>query len=338
MKQKRIGVNGLGRIGRCFVRKALAESDIEIVAVNDLDAMEDLAYLLKYDSVYGVLAENVTSKEGTLSIGGRAIAAHCEKSPREVPWGDYGVDAVLDATGVFNNSREALEGYLEAGAPRVLVSAPAKAADLTVVYGVNHQKISGEHRIVSNASCTTNCLAPVLKVLDETWSVESALMTTVHCYTSGQALVDAPRKGKLRRSRAAALSVVPTTTGAGKAIGLVMPSMKGKIDAIALRVPTASVSLIDLVALVKNPPPDAETLVSALEEAAREELRGVLAVERAELVSVDFKGSPYSSIVDALMCSVCGSQVKVIAWYDNEWGYISRLLDVLRYWTGVGDC
>lgn len=337
MKRKRIGVNGLGRIGRCFVRMALAENDMEVVAVNELASLEGMAYLLKYDSVYGVLAEDVTLKGKTLSIGGRAIAAHREKSPREVPWGDYGVDAVLDATGVFNNSREALEGFLEAGAQRVLVSAPAKAADLTVVYGVNHKEIRGEHRIVSNASCTTNCLAPVLKVLDETWSVESALMTTVHCYTSGQALVDAPR-GKLRRSRAAALSLVPTTTGAGKAIGLVMPSMKGKIDAIAVRVPTASVSLIDLVALVAKPPPDAETLVSAFEEAAREKLRGVLAVERAELVSVDFKGSPYSAIVDAAMCSTCGSQVKVIAWYDNEWGYVARLMDVLRYWAGAGDC
>jgi glyceraldehyde 3-phosphate dehydrogenase len=336
MKKKRIGVNGLGRIGRCFVRMALAESNVEVVVVNEIASLEETAYLLKYDSVYGVLAEDVTQKGNTLSVGGRTIASHREKTPRDVPWGDYGVDGVLDATGVFHNSREALEGCLEAGARRVLVSAPAKAADLTVVYGVNHKEIRGEHRIVSNASCTTNCLAPVLKVLDETWGVESALMTTVHCYTSGQALVDAPR-GKMRRNRAAALSLVPTTTGAGKAIGLVMPSMKGKIDAIAVRVPTATVSLIDLVALVAKPPKDAETLVSALDEAAREKLRGILAVERAELVSVDFKGSTYSSIVDAPMCSTCGSQVKVVAWYDNEWGYVARLMDVMRYWTGAGD-
>jgi len=324
----RVAINGFGRIGRVFYRASLKRPrKFECVAVNDLSDINTVAHLLKYDSVFRKLDVEVMVEDGAIVVGKERLKYLSERDPAKLPWKELGVDLVIESTGVFRD-REGASKHLQAGAKKVLISAPAKNPDVTVVPGVNHKNYDPQkHHIISLASCTTNCLAPMMKVLDEKFEVEKAFMTTAHAYTNDQRLLDLVHKD-LRRSRAAALSIIATTTGAAKATGLVLPSVKGKMDGIALRVPTPDVSVVDLVALLKKNT-TAEEVNSALKAAAEGELKGILQCVDEPLVSIDFTGNSHSSIVDCAMTNVVGENlVKVIAWYDNEWGYSCRLVDM----------
>jgi len=327
----RVGINGFGRIGRTVLRAALASSnrDIEVVHINDLTDTKTLAHMLKYDSVHGVLANDVQVSAGGLRIDDKEISVSAIKSPAELPWAAKKVDIVFECSGIFTN-RSDCELHIKAGAPKVLISAPAKDEDLTVVFGVNHHKIDKvAHKIISNGSCTTNCLAPVAKVLNDKFTIKHGLMTTIHSYTNDQRILDLPHKD-LRRARAAAVSMIPTSTGAAKAIGLVLPELKGKLDGLAVRVPTPNVSVVDVTFQMERSTTK-EEVNQLLREAAAGPLKGVLAVSDEPLVSVDFNGNRHSSIVDADLTTVMnGNLVKILSWYDNETGFSWRMLDVAR--------
>ncbi len=322
----RVGINGFGRIGRVVMRAALKRKDIEIVHINDLTDTKTLAHLLKYDSVHGTLDAQIEATADAIVVNGKKITVSAIKDPSEIPWGPNKVDIVFEATGRFRDRKDA-ELHIKAGAKKVLISAPAKGEDLTVVYGVNHDKLKSDFTIVSNGSCTTNCLAPVAKVLHERFGIECGQMTTVHSYTNDQQLLDLPHSD-LRRARAAALSMIPTSTGAAAAIGLVLPELKGKLDGTSVRVPTANVSLVDLTVWTQKST-TVEEVNKVLEEAAAGPLKGVLHFSKELLVSSDYNGSAYSSSVDADSTMVVnGRMVKVMAWYDNETGFSNRMLDV----------
>lgn len=327
----RVAINGFGRIGRNVVRAAKASgADVDFVAVNDLTDTRTLAHLLRYDSVHGRYPGTVETSDRGIVVDGDEIVVLSERDPAALPWGEMGVDVVLESTGRFTNRADAAK-HLTAGARKVIISAPAKDEDITVVLGVNEGRYDGDaHHVISNASCTTNCLAPVAKVLHERFGIVRGLMTTIHSYTNDQALLDVPHKD-LRRARAAAMSMIPTTTGAARATSLVLPELKGKLDGLAIRVPTPDVSLVDLVAEVERST-TAEEVNAALREAASGPLRGILEVTDEPLVSVDFTGSSASSVVDAQSTSVMqGRMVKVLAWYDNEMGYSYRCVDLMQY-------
>ena len=331
----RVGINGFGRIGRNIMRAARDEKEIDIVSVNDITDAGTLAHLLKYDSVLGNLPEDVVLDGDGIRTGDRRFRVTAERDPAKLPWNDLKVDVVLESTGLFTKRDDAAK-HLEAGAKRVVITAPAKNPDLTVVLGVNDEKYDpDQHKIISNASCTTNCLAPVAKVLNEQFGLKRGWMTTVHSYTNDQKLLDLPHKD-LRRARAAGLSMIPTTTGAAVAVGEVLPELKGKLDGISIRVPTPNVSVVDLVAQV-----DKETngaaVNAAFAAAADGSLKGILQVATDPLVSMDFKGNPHSSIVDAAYTSVMeGDFVKLLSWYDNEWGYSSRCVDLVKFLAKKG--
>jgi len=323
----RIGINGFGRIGRNYLRAALAQgSDLEIVAVNDLTDNKTLAHLLKYDSILGVLNEEVTYDETSITVGGRKIVALEERDPAALPWGDLGVDIVIESTGRFTNAADARK-HIEGGAKKVIISAPAKGEDATFVIGVNEGDYDPEnHHIISNASCTTNCLAPLAKVFNDKFGIVRGLMTTVHAYTADQNLQDGPHSD-LRRARAAALNIVPTSTGAAKAIGLVLPELKGKLDGFALRVPVPTGSITDLTVETEREL-TLDEIKAAYKEAAEGPLKGILKYTEDEIVSSDITHDPHSSIFDAGLLRVLGTQVKLSSWYDNEWGYSNRLVDL----------
>ncbi len=325
----RVGINGFGRIGRNIMRAALGDANIDFVAVNDLTNAATLAHLLKYDSVLGNLHAKVDVSGDGISVDGDAFKVLSLRDPAQLPWKDLGVDVVFESTGLFTD-RDSAAKHLTAGAKRVVITAPAKSPDLTVVLGVNEEKYDpAKHHIISNASCTTNCLAPLAKVIHQTFGIKKGWMTTIHSYTNDQNLLDLPHKD-LRRARAAALSMIPTTTGAALAVGEVLPELKGKLDGFAMRVPTPNVSVVDLAALVDKKTTAAD-VNAALKHAADGPLKGLLEYSTAELVSIDFKGNPHSSIVDAAYTKVMdGDFVKVLSWYDNEWGYSSRCVDLLR--------
>jgi glyceraldehyde 3-phosphate dehydrogenase len=325
----KVGINGFGRIGRNIMRAALGSSDIDFVAVNDLTNAATLAHLLKYDSVLGNLNADIKAAGDGITVGGESFKVLSVKDPAQLPWKDLGVEVVFEGTGIFT-SRDGAAKHLAAGAKKVIITAPAKGPDVTVVVGVNDDAYNpSSHHIISNASCTTNCLAPVAKVVHERFGIRKGWMTTIHSYTNDQNLLDLPHRD-LRRARAAALSMIPTTTGAATAVGEVLPALKGKLDGFAMRVPTPNVSVVDLNALLDKKT-SAEEVNTALREAAGGPLKGLLQVSDAELVSIDFKGNPHSSIVDAPYTKVMdGDFLKVLAWYDNEWGYSSRCVDLLR--------
>jgi glyceraldehyde 3-phosphate dehydrogenase len=325
----RVGINGFGRIGRNIMRAALGDANIDFVAVNDLTNAATLAHLLKYDSVLGNLHAKVDVSGDGISVDGDAFKVLSLRDPAQLPWKDLGVDVVFESTGLFTD-RDSAAKHLTAGAKRVVITAPAKSPDLTVVLGVNEEKYDpAKHHIISNASCTTNCLAPLAKVIHQTFGIKKGWMTTIHSYTNDQNLLDLPHKD-LRRARAAALSMIPTTTGAAVAVGEVLPELKGKLDGFAMRVPTPNVSVVDLAALVDKKTTAAD-VNAALKHAADGPLKGLLEYSTAELVSIDFKGNPHSSIVDAAYTKVMdGDFIKVLSWYDNEWGYSSRCVDLLR--------
>ena len=325
----KVGINGFGRIGRNIMRAALGDKNINFVAVNDLTNAATLAHLLKYDSVLGNLHASVEAKGDTISVDGDEFKVLSMRDPAQLPWKDLGVDVVFESTGLFTNRADAAK-HVSAGAKRVVITAPAKGPDLTVVLGVNDETYDpAKHQILSNASCTTNCLAPVAKVLHQKFGINKGWMTTIHSYTNDQNLLDLPHKD-LRRARAAALSMIPTTTGAATAVGEVLPELKGRLDGFAMRVPTPNVSVVDLAAIL-NRKTTGEEVNAALKEAAAGPLKGILAYSEEELVSIDFKGNPHSSIVDAPYTKVMdGDFVKVLSWYDNEWGYSSRCVDLLR--------
>jgi glyceraldehyde 3-phosphate dehydrogenase len=326
----RVAINGFGRIGRALLRSAFKDFDLEWVAINDLTDAPTLAHLFKYDSVHGALAAQVEAGQGSLRIDGREIQILTHRDPKDLPWKGLGVDIVVESTGMFED-REAAAKHLSAGAKKVVISAPAKDPDITVVLGVNEgQYDPGRHHIISNASCTTNCLAPVAKVLHRTFVIEKGLMTTIHSYTNDQRLLDLPHKD-LRRARAANLSMIPTSTGAARAVSLVLPELKGKLDGMAIRVPTPNVSVVDFVAHVQQEA--TETGVNdAYRKASQGELKGILSYREDPLVSTDYNGDSHSAIVDGLLTRVLGQRlVKVMAWYDNEWGYSCRLRDLVKY-------
>ncbi len=327
----KVGINGFGRIGRNVYRAAHGRRDLEIVAVNDITDPGTLAHLLKYDSILGNYAGDVAADGDQLTVDGSRVKVFAERDPGNLPWRDLGIDIVIESTGLFTDATKAKVHMDKGGAKKVIISAPAKNEDITIVLGVNGEKYDPRrHHVVSNASCTTNCLAPVAKVLHDSFGIEAGLMTTVHSYTSDQRLLDAPHSD-LRRARAAALSVIPTTTGAAKAMALVMPELKGKFHGISLRVPTPNVSLVDLAVMTRDPV-SADIINEALREAAASDLKGILAVTEEELVSSDFKGNSNSSIVDAPLTMVVGDRHgKVFAWYDNEWGYSCRVVDLTVY-------
>jgi len=324
----KVGINGFGRIGRNVYRAALGRRDLEIVAVNDITDPGTLAHLLKYDSILGNFEGDVVADGDHLRVDGARVKVFAERDPGNLPWKDLGIDIVIESTGLFTDATKAKVHIDKGGARKVIISAPAKNEDITIVLGVNGDRYDPrQHHVVSNASCTTNCLAPVAKVLHDSFGIEAGLMTTVHSYTSDQRLLDAPHSD-LRRARAATLSVIPTTTGAAKAMALVMPELKGKFHGISLRVPTPNVSLVDLAVMTRDPV-SAETINEALREAAASDLKGILAVTEEELVSSDFKGNSNSSIVDAPLTMVIGDRHgKVFSWYDNEWGYSCRVVDL----------
>ena len=326
----RVGINGFGRIGRNIMRAARDAGNIDIVAVNDITDTATLAHLLKFDSVLGNLSESVAVDGNGIRIGKERFQVLAERDPANLPWGDLGVDLVLESTGLFTKRDDATK-HLSAGAKKVIITAPAKQPDLTLVLGVNQDQYDpAKHRIISNASCTTNCLAPVAKVLHEKFDLKRGWMTTVHSYTNDQKLLDLPHKD-LRRARSAGLSMIPTTTGAAVAVGEVLPELRGKLDGISIRVPTPNVSVVDLVAQV-NRQTTAEAVNAAFKVAAAGPLNGVLQVATEPLVSIDFKGNPHSSIVDSSYTSVMdGDFVKLLSWYDNEWGYSSRCVDLIHF-------
>ena len=325
----KVGINGFGRIGRNIMRAALAHHDVDIVAVNDITDAATLAHLLKYDSVLGNLTVPVSASGDTIKVGSDQFKVLAQKDPAQLPWKDFGVDVVFESTGKFTKRDDAAK-HISAGARKVIVTAPATNPDITLVIGVNDQDYDrGKHHIISNASCTTNCLAPLAKVVHESFGIKKAWMTTVHAYTNDQNLLDLPHKD-LRRARAAAMSIIPTTTGAAKAVGEVLPALKGKLDGIAMRVPTPNVSVVDLVAVVEKKT-SADAVNAALKSAADGPLKGIMQFVTEPLVSIDFRGNPHSSIVDADYTKVMdGDFVKVMAWYDNEWGYSSRCVELLK--------
>jgi len=325
----RIAINGFGRIGRMVLRQVVREKGLEVVAINDLSEPKVLAHLFKYDSVHGTFPGRVETVDGGIVVNGRSIKVFAQKNPDQLPWKNESIDLVLEATGHFT-AREQAELHLKAGAGRVIISAPATDPDITIVMGVNDSMYDPErHFIISNASCTTNCLAPVAKVIHENFGIEKGLVTTIHSYTNDQRILDLPHKD-LRRARAAALSMIPTATGAARAISLVMPDLKGKLDGMAIRVPTPNVSVVDLVALLSRKT-DAEKVNAALRKASRGSMKGILGFCDEPLVSVDFNGNTHSSIVDGQSTKVMeGNLVKIISWYDNETGFSHRLLDLMR--------
>jgi len=326
----RVGINGFGRIGRNILRAALHDKDLDFVAVNDITDAKTLAHLLKYDSILGNLEDEVKAEGDTIHVAGRAIKVLAVKSPAELPWKSLGVDYAVESTGLFTDAEKA-KAHLQAGARKVLISAPAKNEDITIVMGVNHEKYEpARHNIVSNASCTTNCLGPLAKVINDSFGIAKGQMTTVHSYTNDQKILDLPHKD-MRRARAAALSMIPTSTGAAKAIYLAIPELKGKLDGAAIRVPTPNVSMVDLTCLLSKPA-SADEINGALKKAAAGPMKGILEVTEEELVSIDFRGNPASSIVDAPLTKVVdGNMAKVFSWYDNEWGFSNRMKDLVRY-------
>ena len=331
----KVGINGFGRIGRNVVRAALHNPNVDFVAANDLTDAKTLVHLLKYDSILGPLKEEVKAEDDSISVDGKKIKIFAVKDPAQIDWSSVGAQIVVESTGKFTDAKEACK-HIRGTVKKVIISAPAKNEDLTIVLGVNDAAYDPKrHNIVSNASCTTNCLAPVVKVLQEKFGIEKGSMTTIHSYTNDQNVLDFPHKD-LRRARAAALNMIPTTTGAAKAIGLVMPELKGKLDGYAMRVPTPNVSVVDLVA-VTSKPTTAEEVNAAMKEAAGGELKGILDYTEDPVVSTDMMGNPASSIVDAQMTKVLdGNLVKVIAWYDNEWGYSLRVVDLIEFLVKKG--
>jgi glyceraldehyde 3-phosphate dehydrogenase len=323
----RVGINGFGRIGRNFFRAIAArDADIEIVAVNDLGSLKTMAHLLKYDSVLGVLPNNIKAVDGGISVDGKVLKVLAERDPKALPWGELGVDLVIESTGIFTD-RDKAAMHLEAGAPLVIVSAPSNGADATFVYGVNHQDFDrAKHKVISNASCTTNCFVPLVKVLDDAFGVVNGLMTTVHAYTGDQSLVDGPHSD-LRRARGAAINITPTSTGAARATSLVMESMKGKLDGTALRVPVPTGSITDFVANLSKPA-TVEEINAAFKAAADGPLKGVLEYTEDPIVSSDIVTNPHSCVFDSDLTMSMGNLVKVLGWYDNEWGYSNRLVDL----------
>jgi glyceraldehyde 3-phosphate dehydrogenase len=324
----KVGINGFGRIGRNIFRAVAMDdafADLEIVAINDLTNPATLAHLLKYDSVMGVFHKEITADENSITVDGRKIIIFSHRNPADIPWGENGVDYVIESTGIFTDSDRA-QGHIEAGAKKVVITAPAKGKVKTIVMGVNEDEYDPlENHIVSNASCTTNCLAPVVKVILDKFGIKSGLMTTVHSYTNDQRILDFPHSD-LRRARAAALSMIPTKTGAAAAVSLVIPELKGKFDGLAVRVPTPNVSLVDVVMEVEK-----ETTVPEVNNALKEAANRYLAYSEEPLVSIDYQGNPHSSIVDALSTKVLGTSVKILSWYDNEWGYSNRVLDLILH-------
>ncbi|MGI6189278.1 MAG: type I glyceraldehyde-3-phosphate dehydrogenase [Clostridiales bacterium] len=333
----RVGINGFGRIGRNAFKAALEKNaqNIEFVAINDLTDAATLAHLLKYDSCFGKFDAEVEVKEDALVVNGKEIKVLAERDPANLPWKDLGVDIVLESTGLFT-ARDKASKHIDAGAKKVVISAPAKNEDITIVMGVNEDKYDpANHHVISNASCTTNCLAPFAKVLHDKFGIKKGLMTTVHSYTNDQRILDLPHKD-LRRARAAALSIIPTTTGAARAVALVLPELKGKLNGFAMRVPTPTVSVVDLVAELEKPT-TAEEINAAMKEAAEGPMKGILGYEEEPLVSIDFKGDSRSSIVDGLSTMVIdGNMAKVVSWYDNEWGYSCRIIDLIDYIIAKG--
>ncbi len=331
----KVGINGFGRIGRNVLRTALGDKEIDFVAVNDLTDTETLAHLLKYDSILGNLEEEISSTENTIKVGGDEFRVFAQKDPKLVPWDEVGAEIVIESTGRFND-RETASAHLRGSVRKVIITAPAKNEDITVVMGVNENAYDpAKHSVISNASCTTNCLAPVAKVINDKFGIKKAQMTTIHSYTNDQVMLDFPHKD-LRRARAAALSMIPTSTGAAKAVALVLPELKGKFDGISVRVPTPNVSLVDVVMELEKET-TTEEVNTALKNAANEELKGILAFETAPLVSTDFRGNSNSSIVDAEYTKVIGgNMVKVLSWYDNEWGYSCRVRDLIKYIASRG--
>jgi glyceraldehyde 3-phosphate dehydrogenase len=325
----RIGINGFGRIGRNIMRAALGDTSLDFVAVNDLTSAKTLAHLLKYDSVLGNLHARVEARADRISVDGHEFQVLSLRDPAQLPWKDLGVDIVFESTGLFT-SRDDAAKHIAAGARKVVITAPAKGPDITIVLGVNDETYDPQkHHIISNASCTTNCLAPIAKVIDQKFGIRKGWMTTIHSYTNDQQLLDLPHKD-LRRARAAALSMIPTTTGAAAAVGEVLPDLKGKLDGFAMRVPTPNVSVVDLAVLV-NTKTSGEEVNAAMKAAADGPLKGILEYSTEELVSIDFKGNPHSSILDAPYTKVMdGDFVKVLSWYDNEWGYSNRCVDLAR--------
>ena len=326
----RVGINGFGRIGRNFFRAVAARgADIEIVAVNDLGSLKTMAHLLKYDSVLGVLPDDIKAVDDGISVNGKVLKVLTERDPKALPWGTLGVDVVIESTGIFTD-RDKAAMHLDAGAPLVVVSAPSNGADATFVYGVNHQDFDRSiHKVVSNASCTTNCFVPLVKVLDDAFGVENGLMTTVHAYTGDQSLVDGPHSD-LRRARGAAINITPTSTGAARATSLVMESMKGKLDGTALRVPVPTGSITDFVANLKKPA-SKEGINAAFKAAADGPLKGVLEYTDEPIVSSDIVTNPHSCVFDSDLTMSMGTLVKVLGWYDNEWGYSNRLVDLVLH-------
>ncbi|MCK5504022.1 MAG: type I glyceraldehyde-3-phosphate dehydrogenase [Thermodesulfovibrionia bacterium] len=326
----RLGINGFGRIGRNLLRTCLGEDAIDIVAINDLTDAKTLAHLLRYDSIHGIFDADVQVKGNNLVVNGKEIKVSSTTDPAQLSWKELNVDIALESTGHFID-RDGASKHLSAGAGWVIISAPAKEPDATVCMGVNEEELDiSKHKIISNASCTTNCLAPIASVIDRQFTIKRGLMTTIHSYTNDQRILDLPHKD-LRRARAAALSMIPTTTGAARAVGLVLPHLKGKLDGMAIRVPTPNVSVVDLVVDVEKEA-SAESVNAALKEAASGPLKGILQYSEEPLVSIDFNGNPHSSILDASLTKVLGgNMVKVLSWYDNEWGYSTRLKDLMLY-------
>ena len=330
----KVGINGFGRIGRNVFRSALENPEIEFVAVNDLTTPATLAHLLKYDSILGNLPHEISATEDSIVVDGKAIKVFAQRDPAQLDWASVGAQVVVESTGFFTDATKA-KAHLGATVKKVIISAPASNEDLTVVLGVNHDRYDhAKHHVISNASCTTNCLAPVVKVLHDTFTIQSGIMTTVHSYTNDQVILDTPHKD-LRRARAAALSMIPSSTGAAKALKLVIPEMDGKLDGFAIRVPTPNVSVVDLT-FVTEKPIDAKSINAALKSASDGALKGILGFTTEELVSTDFRGNSLSSIVDSKLTKAIGNTGKVISWYDNEWGYSSRVRDLILFLAEKG--
>jgi glyceraldehyde 3-phosphate dehydrogenase len=330
----KVGINGFGRIGRNVLRAALGREDIDFVAVNDLTSPATLAHLLKHDSILGNLKHEISASEDSISIDGKKIKVYAERDPAKLPWADNGAQIVVESTGHFTDAAKA-KAHLGTTVKKVIISAPASNEDITIVLGVNQDKYDpAKHHVISNASCTTNCLAPVVKVLIEQFGIVSGIMTTIHSYTNDQVILDFPHKD-LRRARAAALNMIPSSTGAAKALKLVIPEVAGKLDGFAIRVPTPNVSIVDLTCVTEKTT-DADGVNAALKAASEGKLKGILGYEEGELVSSDFKGDRRSSIVDAPLTKVVGQSVKVLSWYDNEWGYSNRVVDLIGFLASKG--
>jgi glyceraldehyde 3-phosphate dehydrogenase len=330
----KVGINGFGRIGRNVLRAALGNKEIDFVAVNDLTSPATLAHLLKYDSILGNLPNEITAGEDFITVDGKKIKVYAEKDPAKLPWADVGAQIVVESTGRFTDAHVA-KSHLGSTVKKVIISAPASNEDITLVLGVNEEKYDpSKHNVISNASCTTNCLAPVVKVLIKEFGIVSGIMTTVHSYTNDQVILDFPHKD-LRRARAAAINMIPSSTGAAKALKLVIPETAGKLDGFSLRVPTPNVSIVDLT-FISEKATDVKAVNAALKAAAEGPMKGILGYEEDELVSSDFKGNPLSSIVDSKLTKVIGNSVKVLSWYDNEWGYSNRVVDLIGFLAKKG--